>query len=146
MTLSTPPGSAIVTGAGSGINPALCNPPSSERRPRSSSNNNEQSPAHERCSFERMSASGPNSELCLLWLRRSLALLALPMYAIAKRGILALMQSLASLEAAGIRVTAVAPGIVKTPIWSQDKLALVDESVDEWVTKPYMQSRSTGCF
>ncbi|PWY89896.1 NAD-dependent 15-hydroxyprostaglandin dehydrogenase [Aspergillus heteromorphus CBS 117.55] len=62
-----------------------------------------------------------------------MALLALPLYAIAKRGVIALTQSLAPLEALGIRVTGIAPGIVKTPIWSQDKLALVDESIDKWV-------------
>ncbi|PYH91852.1 NAD-dependent 15-hydroxyprostaglandin dehydrogenase [Aspergillus ellipticus CBS 707.79] len=62
-----------------------------------------------------------------------MALLALPLYAIAKRGLISLAQSLAPLDTLGIRVTGIAPGIVKTPIWSQDKLALVDESTDEWV-------------
>jgi len=33
-----------------------------------------------------------------------------------------------------IRVSAVAPGVVKTPIWAEDKLKWVDESADTWIT------------
>lgn len=33
-----------------------------------------------------------------------------------------------------IRINGVAPGLVKTPIWTKDKLAWVDEKVDKWVT------------
>jgi 3-hydroxybutyrate dehydrogenase len=35
----------------------------------------------------------------------------------------------------GIRVNAVAPGLVKTPIWSESELGWVDESVDSWVER-----------
>jgi hypothetical protein len=35
----------------------------------------------------------------------------------------------------GIRVNAVAPGLVKTPIWNEEELAWVDESVDTWVAR-----------
>lgn len=36
----------------------------------------------------------------------------------------------------GIRVTAVAPGIIKTPLWTDhpEKLKIFDEKHDEWVT------------
>lgn len=33
-----------------------------------------------------------------------------------------------------IRVVGVAPGIVKTPIWTADKVPYVDEKVDKWVS------------
>jgi NAD(P)-dependent dehydrogenase (short-subunit alcohol dehydrogenase family) len=33
-----------------------------------------------------------------------------------------------------IRVNAVAPGIVKTPLWTQERLGWVDDSKDAWVT------------
>jgi len=35
----------------------------------------------------------------------------------------------------GIRVVAVAPGVIKTPLWTDhpEKLKAVDEKVDEWV-------------
>lgn len=32
-----------------------------------------------------------------------------------------------------IRVVGVAPGVVRTPIWTKDKLDWVDESVDKWI-------------
>lgn len=46
------------------------------------------------------------------------------------------MRSLAKLETLGIRVTAVAPGVIKTPLWTDhpEKLKMVDDKVDEWVT------------
>ena len=36
----------------------------------------------------------------------------------------------------GIRVTAVAPGVIKTPLWTDhpEKLKMVDEGADAWVT------------
>lgn len=46
------------------------------------------------------------------------------------------MRSLAKLETLGIRVTAVAPGVIKTPLWTEhpEKLKMVDDGVDQWVT------------
>lgn len=45
------------------------------------------------------------------------------------------MRSLAKLEKLGIRVTAVAPGVIKTPLWTDhpEKLKMV-LGADEWVT------------
>jgi NAD(P)-dependent dehydrogenase (short-subunit alcohol dehydrogenase family) len=44
-------------------------------------------------------------------------------------------RALAHLEPTlNIRVNAVAPGIVKTPIWTEDKLKWFDENQDTWVT------------
>lgn len=36
--------------------------------------------------------------------------------------------------AKNIRVTAVAPGIVKTPLWPSERLEWVDDKEDAWVT------------
>jgi 3-hydroxybutyrate dehydrogenase len=50
------------------------------------------------------------------------------MYCASKAAISSFCRSLGYLEPEfGIRVNAVAPGVVKTPIWTQDKLRLVDE-------------------
>lgn len=46
------------------------------------------------------------------------------------------MRSLAKLETLGIRVTAVAPGVIKTPLWTDhpEKLKMVTDGEDVWVT------------
>lgn len=64
------------------------------------------------------------------------AQLAAPIYAATKHAINGLVRSLAKLEQIGIRVTAVAPGVIKTPLWTDnpEKLKMVDESADAWVT------------
>ena len=59
-----------------------------------------------------------------------------PLYAASKAAISSFVRSLAPLEATiGVRVAAVAPGIVKTRLWTEEKLSLVDdgEGRDEWV-------------
>lgn len=64
------------------------------------------------------------------------AYLPCPLYAASKAAISSFTRSLAPLEPGlNIRVVAVAPGIVKTPIWDTYKLGWVDEQADEWVTK-----------
>ncbi|KAL3470985.1 transmembrane amino acid transporter protein-domain-containing protein [Aspergillus californicus] len=63
--------------------------------------------------------------------------LAAPIYVATKHAINGLVRSLAQLDArCGIRVTAVAPGVIKTPLWTDhpEKLKMVDDSKDEWVT------------
>ncbi|KAF5573945.1 15-hydroxyprostaglandin dehydrogenase [Fusarium pseudoanthophilum] len=68
--------------------------------------------------------------------------LSVPMYCAAKAGISHFVRSLGGLETppestglAGIRVTAVAPGVIKTPLWTEhpEKLAWIDGTKDEWV-------------
>ncbi|KAL2001838.1 hypothetical protein VTN02DRAFT_1129 [Thermoascus thermophilus] len=64
-------------------------------------------------------------------------LLTTPIYAATKHAINGFVRSLAKLDAElGIRVTAVAPGVIKTPLWTDhpEKLRMVDEKVDKWVT------------
>ena len=58
-----------------------------------------------------------------------------PMYAASKAAISSFTRSLAPLEQSlKIRVNAIAPGIVKTPLWTADKLDVVNEELDSWVT------------
>lgn len=62
------------------------------------------------------------------------------MYAATKHGINGFVRSLAPLETRlGIRVAAVAPGIIRTPLWTDhpDKMKLVDED-DEWVSPEFV--------
>lgn len=65
------------------------------------------------------------------------AVFGTPIYVATKHAISGLVRSLAKLDTAvGIRVTAVAPGVIKTPLWMDhpEKLKMVDPAADEWVT------------
>jgi hypothetical protein len=58
------------------------------------------------------------------------------MYGASKFGITGFVRCLTDLEQVGIRVNAVAPGVVRTPLWTEhpEKLKNVDEAQDAWVT------------
>ena len=58
------------------------------------------------------------------------------MYVATKHAISGFVRSMAKLEGLGIRVTAVAPGFIKTPLWTEspDKMRMIDESKADWVT------------
>lgn len=61
---------------------------------------------------------------------------AAPIYSATKHGVSGFVRSMAKLdELFGIRVTAVAPGVIKTPLWTDhpEKLKMID-SADTWVT------------
>jgi 3-hydroxybutyrate dehydrogenase len=65
------------------------------------------------------------------------AQLATPLYHTSKHAIVGFVRCLAELEEiCGIRVAAVAPGLVRTPLWLDNphKLRMVEEEKDEWVT------------
>lgn len=60
-----------------------------------------------------------------------------PLYAASKYGLTGFVRSLARLdEKHGIRVNAVAPGIVRTPLWLEhpEKMVYLDTEQDGWVT------------
>lgn len=60
-----------------------------------------------------------------------------PLYAASKYAITGFTRSLEKLEpTVGIRVNAVAPGLVQTPLWTDSvtNMALVDEEKDSWIT------------
>lgn len=59
-----------------------------------------------------------------------------PLYMASKHAISGFIRSLAQLDGSlGIRVNGVAPGIIKTPLWTEhpEKLKMIDENVDDWV-------------
>lgn len=63
--------------------------------------------------------------------------LTAPIYNATKHAINGLVRSLGALDQKlGIRVTAVAPGVIKTPLWTDhpEKLKLIDDTTDVWVT------------
>nr|OQO23744.1 hypothetical protein B0A51_08964 [Rachicladosporium sp. CCFEE 5018] len=59
-----------------------------------------------------------------------------PMYIASKHALSGFIRSLAPLEARlGIRVNGVAPGVIKTPLWTEhpEKMLMIDEANDIWV-------------
>lgn len=60
-----------------------------------------------------------------------------PIYVATKHAINGLVRSLANLDKAfGICITAVAPGLIRTPLWLEhpEKLKMFDDDQDVWVT------------
>lgn len=81
----------------------------------------------------KVSTSNPKSIIHLSSIAGELSSLPLPLYHASKHAIMGFVRSFAGLEnTLGIRVAAVAPGIIKTPLWTKEKLKLI-KGQDEWV-------------
>ncbi|KAF7556584.1 hypothetical protein G7Z17_g1299 [Cylindrodendrum hubeiense] len=71
-----------------------------------------------------------------------------PMYGASKFAVTGFVRCLAPLDSsAGIRVNAVAPGVVRTPLWTEhpEKLVNVDETQDGWVTPQEVAQAMLNC-
>ncbi|KAJ0162768.1 D-beta-hydroxybutyrate dehydrogenase [Colletotrichum tanaceti] len=71
-----------------------------------------------------------------------------PLYAASKFAITGFVRSLARLEETdGIRVNAVAPGVVRTPLWTEnpDKMVNLDAGHDGWVTPHEVAEAMVRC-
>ncbi|KAH7062230.1 short-chain dehydrogenase [Macrophomina phaseolina] len=71
-----------------------------------------------------------------------------PLYGASKFAITGFVRCLAPLEArAGVRVNAVAPGVIKTPLWTEhpEKLVVVDEGRDGWATPEEVAEAMLRC-
>lgn len=94
------------------------------------------------------STSNPKTIVHIASIAGQTASLPFPIYHAAKHGVQALVRSLASLEQShGIRVTAVEPGVVKTPLFTDhpEKLRAVDEGKDTWVTPERVAEVMLAC-
>lgn len=94
------------------------------------------------------STSNPKSIVTISSIAGQTAFLPFPLYHAAKHGVQALVRSLASLEQLyGIRVTTVEPGIVKTPMLTEDaeKSKLLDREKDKWVTPERIAEVMLAC-
>ena len=73
--------------------------------------------------------------------------LPVPLYNTSKAGLSHFVRTMAPLEARlGIRVTGVAPGVIKTPLWTEhpEKLRMLDPEADEWVTPEEVAATMLG--
>ncbi|KAJ5982528.1 hypothetical protein N7451_012628 [Penicillium sp. IBT 35674x] len=69
--------------------------------------------------------------------------LAVPMYGATKHALNGFVRSLAELDQEiGVRVTAIAPGIIKTPLWTEDaeKMEIIGSEDHDWVTPEQVAS------
>ena len=84
----------------------------------------------------KVSATNPKRVVHISSIAGQTPALCQPLYVASKHAISGFIRSLAPLEQTlGIRVNGVAPGIIKTPLWTDhpEKLSLLDEKQDEWV-------------
>jgi NAD(P)-dependent dehydrogenase (short-subunit alcohol dehydrogenase family) len=72
-----------------------------------------------------------------------------PIYVAAKHALNGFIRSLAPLDARlGIRVNGVAPGLIKTPLWTEhpEKMGFVDEGTDEWASPEEVAEGMVRCL
>ncbi|KAK3314505.1 short chain dehydrogenase [Apodospora peruviana] len=77
-----------------------------------------------------------------------LPLFSNPLYGASKAAVSSFVRSMAPLDdAVGVRVNAVAPGLIKTPLWTDhpEKMAYVDEEGDVWATPDEVASVMMKC-
>ncbi|KAG7008446.1 acyl-coA ligase [Physcia stellaris] len=87
-----------------------------------------------------VSAQNPKAVIHISSIAGQVTPLHAPIYNATKHGINGFVRSLAPLsERLGVRVTAVAPGVIKTPLWTEnpEKLRLIKDG-DAWVTPEYV--------
>ncbi|KHO01504.1 NAD(P)-binding domain protein [Metarhizium album ARSEF 1941] len=83
------------------------------------------------------SVDGPKRVVLISSIAAQVPALQAPLYVASKHAVSGFTRCLAELDPIlGVRVTAVAPGVVKTPLWTDhpEKLFLLDRDKDEWVT------------
>ncbi|CAH0055661.1 unnamed protein product [Clonostachys solani] len=96
----------------------------------------------------KVSPSNPKRVIHIASVASYLPVFRAPLYGASKFAIAGFVRSIAPLEERyGIRVNAVAPGVVRTPLWwdHPEKLANVDETRDAWVTPDEVAEAMLSC-
>ncbi|PVH96717.1 NAD(P)-binding protein [Periconia macrospinosa] len=104
---------------------------------------------HPKNGSAKASPSNPKRVLIVTSIAGQNANLSTPLYVAAKHGMNGLIRSLGALEdKLGIRVNGVAPGIIKTPLWTEhpEKLAFLDAAKDEWATPEEVAEGMLRCL
>jgi NAD(P)-dependent dehydrogenase (short-subunit alcohol dehydrogenase family) len=86
---------------------------------------------------EKVSAQNPKRVVIISSIAGQNPNLHAPIYTAAKHAMNGFVRSLGTLEAEmGIRVNGVAPGVIKTPLWTEhpEKMTFIDETKDAWAT------------
>jgi NAD(P)-dependent dehydrogenase (short-subunit alcohol dehydrogenase family) len=97
----------------------------------------------------KVSLSNPKRVIHISSVAAQLPVFRAPLYAASKFGLSGFIRSVASLEPRfGVRVNAVAPGIVHTPLWTEhpEKLININLSRDAWVTPQEVAQAMLRCI
>ena len=86
-------------------------------------------------SGDKVSATNPKRVVHISSVAGQIPAFAAPMYCASKHAISGFVRSLAPLDEMGIRVNGVAPGMIRTPLWTDhpEKSKMLDEEKDAWV-------------
>lgn len=95
----------------------------------------------------KVSPSNPKRIIHIASVASQVPVFRAPLYGASKFAISGFIRSIAPLEEYGIRVNAVAPGVVRTPLWTEnpEKLANLDQSTDAWVTPQEVAEAMLDC-
>ncbi|WPH03236.1 Hypothetical protein R9X50_00611300 [Acrodontium crateriforme] len=93
------------------------------------------------------SPSNPKRVVHISSIAGQLAGLPTPLYHASKHAISGFIRSLGPLDVLGVRVNGVAPGVIKTPLWTDhpEKMKMVDLEADTWVTPEEVAERMLNC-
>jgi NAD(P)-dependent dehydrogenase (short-subunit alcohol dehydrogenase family) len=96
----------------------------------------------------KVSPSNPKRVILISSIAGQNANLNTPLYVAAKHGVNGFIRSLGTLEEEmGIRVNGVAPGVIKTPLWTEhpEKLSFLDTGKDAWASPEEVAEAMLRC-
>ncbi|KAL9086816.1 MAG: hypothetical protein Q9165_006963 [Trypethelium subeluteriae] len=85
---------------------------------------------------QKVSPTNPKRIVHVSSIAAQMSPLIAPLYGASKHGVSGFVRSLGEIDVLGIRVNGIAPGIIKTPLWTEhpEKLLVLDQQQDEWAT------------
>lgn len=91
--------------------------------------------------------SNPKRVVCISSIAGQTPYFAFPMYIASKHAMSGFIRSMGPLESLGIRVNGVAPGLIKTPLWTDhpEKYFTIDEEKDVWITPEEVAEQMLAC-
>lgn len=104
---------------------------------------------HPKNSSDRVSPTNPKRVIIISSIAGQMTNLCTPIYVASKHAMNGFIRSLAELDQKiGVRVNGVAPGIIKTPLWTEhpEKLAFLEEGKDEWVMPEEVAEAMVRCL
>ncbi|KAH8726528.1 hypothetical protein GQ44DRAFT_771291 [Phaeosphaeriaceae sp. PMI808] len=97
----------------------------------------------------KVSVENPKRVLIISSIAGQNANLSTPIYVAAKHAMNGFIRSLGELdEKLGIRVNGVAPGVIKTPLWTEhpEKMTYIDEEKDQWASPEEVAEAMLRCL